>query len=53
MKVFKISDLWGIIGAALFLVLIYLVLNNYAASQGLLGTTLTSSNTLIKTLQGR
>ena len=52
-KTFQPTDLWGVIGAALLLVLVYLLLKNGMATQSLLSTTFTGSNNLFQTLQGR
>lgn len=52
-KTFQPSDLWGVIGAALLLVLIYLLLRNWTGANSLLSTTFQGSNNLFQTLQGR
>ncbi len=51
--IFEARDLWGVIGAMLLLVFIYLILKNWQGTTSLLGTTFTGSNSLFKTLQGR
>lgn len=53
MGVFKRHDFVGVIMAMLFLILVYLLLNNFYATNQLAGTVLNSSNTIMKTLQGR
>ena len=52
-KTFQPSDLWGVLGAMLLLVLIYLVLKNWVGTNSLLSTTFSGSNNLFQTLQGR
>ncbi|MCL6443353.1 MAG: hypothetical protein K6T83_07845 [Alicyclobacillus sp.] len=50
---FHVRDLYGVIGAMLLLVLIYLVLTHWAGTQALLQSTFSGSTSLFKTLQGR
>lgn len=52
-KWFQINDLYGVIGASLFLVLVYLALTNWVGLTQALSTTFTGANTTFKTLQGR
>ncbi|MCL6637780.1 MAG: hypothetical protein K6T26_07510 [Alicyclobacillus sp.] len=53
MKGFQVSDLWGFFGAALFLILVYLLLNNWTGTNAILNTTFSGTNSLFQTLQGR
>lgn len=53
MKAFQAHDLWGIIGAMLLLILVYLILKNWTGAQSLLGATFTGTTNLFRTLQGR
>ena len=52
-SVFHTTDLWGWMGAAAFLIFIYLILTNWSGANALLGTTLKGTSDTFKTLQGR
>lgn len=53
MSAFRFSDVYGLLGAMLVLILVYLILNNGMMANQLIGTTANSTNTIFKTLQGR
>ncbi len=53
MSVFKPNSIWTVVGAILFLVAMYLVLENFLGASSILGSLFTGSTALIGTLQGR
>lgn len=52
-KFFQVHDLYGIVGAMLVLILVYLVLEHWVGAQAVLNTTMNDTNNIFKTLQGR
>ncbi len=53
MSVFKPNSIWTVVGTILFLVALYLVLENSLGSSAILGKLFSGSTALIGTLQGR
>lgn len=53
MAIFQPHNLWAVVGVVLFLIALYLVLENYGGASSVLGTLFSGATVLTGTLQGR